>query len=192
MGKVLQIKKQNEFVVDIQNNNETTLKELYHANYPKVELLVLKNNGTKDEAKDLYQEAFLAMWKNVKEYKFEPKNETAIQGYLYQIAKNKWTDYLRSSRYKKTTKFEESKSNIKLSEEDGFNEIQKENELQQLEKGLAKLGDECRRLLQLFYFKKQSLSEIAGSFGIGEPSARNKKYRCIVQLKKLMLDQNHA
>ena len=40
-----------------------------------------------DDAKDLYQESFIAVWNNLKTNKFQPKNETALQGYLYQIAK---------------------------------------------------------------------------------------------------------
>ena len=98
-----QTEKQDRLVSEIQNNNESVLKKLYQENYFKTQGFVLKNNGSAPQAKDIYQEAFIAVWQNIKNEKFVPKNETALQGYLYQIAKNKWIDYLRSNQYKKTT-----------------------------------------------------------------------------------------
>lgn len=189
MGKVLDI--QNNLVIAIKNNNESVLKELYQKNYPKVESLILKNNGTKEQAKDFYQEAFIALWKNVKQEKFIPKNETALQGYLYQIAKNKWTDYLRSSQFKKTTSLEGEIMPEENQDDAIKNLLTKETELIQLEKGLKKLGEECKTLLKLFYYKKNNLKEIAQIFNIGEASARNKKYRCILHLKQLILEQKN-
>lgn len=73
------------------------------------------------QAKDIYQEAFLAVWQNIKKGAFQPRNESALQGYLFQIAKNKWTDELRSARYKKTQR-QESFQNL----EDHPNEIDQE------------------------------------------------------------------
>jgi len=94
--------KSNQFIEAIKVNDIVALKHLYKINYPKVEVLVLKNNGTKEHAKDIFQDAFLALWKNVKQDKFVPQNESSINGYLYTIAKHKWMDYLRSKDYKKT------------------------------------------------------------------------------------------
>ena len=53
-----------------------------------------------------------------------------------------------------------------------------------------KLGKECKELLEVFYFEKKSLREIAAQFNIGEASARNKKYRCIQKLRSLTGQQD--
>ncbi|MDT0556317.1 RNA polymerase sigma factor [Patiriisocius hiemis] len=187
MGKVLQIQAQDNIVVAIQNNNEQLLKQLYQDNYKKIEYYVLQNSGSIDQAKDLYQEAFLSMWKNVKEDKFVPKNETALQGYLYTIAKNKWTDYLRSARFKKTTGMP-GNFQIKENEEDNsYFENETNNKQSLVSIAFKKLGEECKTVLKQFYFEKKSLKEIALQFNIGENSVRNKKYRCIQKLKKLTI-----
>ena len=102
MGEQLQIDSQLQLVDAIKTNNQTVLKQLYQDNYRKIEIYILQNSGSMHQAKDTYQEAFLAMYQNIKAGKFTPSNETATQGYLYQIAKNKWRDFLRSSQYKKT------------------------------------------------------------------------------------------
>lgn len=93
----------NITAVLIKQNDAATLKELYTANFVKVKRYVLKNSGDEQQAKDVYQEAFVAMWRNIKDDKFTAENETAINGYLFQIAKHKWLDYVRSVRYKNTT-----------------------------------------------------------------------------------------
>ena len=97
---------QYQLVSAIMANDESVLKQLYQNNYRKVEAYILKNRGSMPQAKDIYQEAFLAVWQNIKKGAFQPRNESALQGYLFQIAKNKWTDELRSARYKKTQRKE--------------------------------------------------------------------------------------
>ena len=183
MGDTNQITAQERLVAAVKNNDEKVLKQLYLESYGKIEMYILKNNGTKPQAKDTYQEAFIAVWQNVKKGKFLPTNETALQGYLYQIARNKWTDYLRSSRYKKTSSLD-NEIQFEESTEDLYSE--KDQKVSDTMAAFRRLGEECRQLLSQFYFEKRSLREIASVFEIEEASARNKKYRCINKLRELV------
>lgn len=186
-----QLTAQWELVSAIHSNNELILKQLYQNNYKKVEAYILKNNGTMPQAKDIYQEAFIAVWQNIKDGKFTPQNETALQGYLYQIAKNKWTDELRSSRFKKTSNLESLHQYSENGEENPKSfYLEKETKIAQAEKAFQLMGAECKELLQKFYFEKKSLRDIAAFFNIGEASAKNKKYRCIQQLKDFVESPN--
>lgn len=171
----------------IKTNNPTVLKQLYEANYHKIEALVLKNKGTIDHAKDIYQEAFIIVWNNVKNGGFVPHNETALQGYLYQVARNKWMDVLRSSRFKKTKRIGHELSFINNSnvlddndDLDGF-----KYKLQQTMMAFKNLGTPCKQLLTDFYFEKTSLRDIANKLNIEENTARTKKYRCMEKLRAL-------
>ena len=108
MREAKKIDYQQQLINGIKTNDSVILKDFYKSNYRKIENLVLNNSGTVEHAKDIYKEAFITVWKRVKNETFIPKNETALQGYLYQIAKNKWMDFLRSKTFKKTeTLFEE-------------------------------------------------------------------------------------
>lgn len=186
MGNVRHIAVQLSMVEAVKNNDEKVLKQLYQETYVKIEAHILKNNGTKPQAKDTFQEAFIAAWQNVKQDKFVPSNESALQGYLYQIAKNKWTDYLRSSHYKKTTSFS---AGLQIADNYEGDEAlsEKESNMDLAMQSFEKLGAECKKLLSQFYFEKKSLREIALEFEIEEASARNKKYRCISKLRELTL-----
>ncbi|WP_040254515.1 RNA polymerase sigma factor [Psychroserpens mesophilus] len=178
---------QLQLIEAIKANDQIALKQFYMSNYHKIEALVLKNSGSIDHAKDLYQDSFIAVWKNLKANKFEPKNETALQGYLYQIAKNKWMDTLRSRTFKKTNGLTDE-TLAKLKEKPVDDEIDtNESDLNTTMNAFKNLGQPCKQLLTNFYYEKKSLRVIASELQLEEASVRNKKYRCMEKLRNIVL-----
>ena len=179
-----------QFVEAIKANDEIALKKLYKNNYQKIESLILKNNGTTEHAKDIYQEAFITVWRNVKNNKFIPENETAINGYLYTIAKNKWMDYLGSAANKKTVSL--NRLSHVVPEEINVDETTAENDHEQklsaAMKAFKEMDSACKNLLIRFYFEKKSMKEIARELKLDAASTRNKKYRCMQALRVLALE----
>lgn len=171
-----------ETLVLIKQNDAKTLRELYQINFIKVKRYILKNSGNEQQAKDVYQEAFLAMWRNIKNDQFSAESETAINGYIYIIAKNKWMDYLRSSRYKNTTFINRDIESVEIDMEES--ELQS-NRIKLIMDSINELGERCQLLLKLFYFERKPFREIALIMAMDEASARNAKYRCQEQLKKM-------
>lgn len=179
----------DSFIEAVKNNDPQVLKNLYVNNYPKIEILVLRNSGSKDQAKDIYQDAFLAVWQNIKQDKFIPKSESSINGYLYTIAKNKWLDVLRSSGYKKTIVASQlGHFEIKDEENNDIDDdILKDKRLEDVMLAFKNLGEACKSLLRMFYFEKKSMKLIAEELALDSASTRNKKYRCMQKLKSLAL-----
>ena len=176
---------QDELILGIKSNEPKVLKWLYQSQYPKIEKYVVANNGDEDQAKDIFQEAFITVWNNVRSDKFISENGTAVTGYLYQIAKNKWLDYLRSSKYQKTTNLETKHD--RSEEEEGNSESLQNH----MEAEFKKLGENCREILKRFYFQKQTMETIAKAFQWTEATARNNKYRCIQRLKEKVNTLKH-
>jgi RNA polymerase sigma factor (sigma-70 family) len=171
----------------IKANDERALKALYKNNYYKIEHYVINNNGSAEQAKDVYQEAFIAVWRNIQLDKFQPENETALDGYLYRIAKNKWMDFLRSGYYNKTVRMDDV-----VPDEEAEVMSEHENEyLQAVRKHFKELGGNCKKLLTKFYYDNESLRKIGEEMGWTEATARNNKYRCIQKLKEL-INQNKS
>ena len=171
-----------------QENCAVILEEVYVKVFPKVRVHVLRNNGNEAQAKDIYQEAFMVCWKNIRTGKFS--DEAKVEGYLYAVAKNKWTDYLRSPRYKKTG----SKNGVLPLAAQGISETEEieektANKRAALQSALQQLGEQCETLLDLFYFERKSMEEISKLLNIGAASVRNKKYRCMAKLRKQVLKQ---
>ena len=177
---------QDELKKAFTQNNSIVLKQFYADNYSKVEAYVIANSGTNEQAKDIFQDAYSAFWFNVREGKFVPQNETALQGYLYQIAKFKWLDVLRTSRKKKVSRMKDM-----MIEDDSLTntmaiENEHEQKVQMVMAAFEQLGNDCEKILKQFYFKQLSMQEIAEQFDITEHSARNKKYRCIEKLRNVV------
>ena len=166
----------------IKANDEDALRRLYKDNYFKIEKYVLNNNGTVEDAKDIFQEAFIAVWRNIQMDKFSPESESALEGYLYRIAKNKWLDHLRSGHYKKTTAMNDAADNIGeeiLPDEDvAYINAVKEN--------FRLLGENCRQVLSRYYYQKETMKMIAAKFEWTEATAKNNKYRCLQRLRELV------
>jgi RNA polymerase sigma factor (sigma-70 family) len=187
MREAYKIDHQLQLITAIKDNNSIALKAFYTSNYPKIELLVLKNSGSKEHAKDIYQEAFISMWNNIRNESFTPQNDSALQGYLYQIAKNKWMDVLRSKRFKTTQSLTEERS-LYLKQEDAIEEDDGyDKKLNTAMNAFKDLGQPCKALLKTFYFEKKSLRDIAAALNIEESSVRNKKYRCMEKLRNIAL-----
>src|SRR5688572_2269103 len=89
-------------------NDEKAIQQLYIESYPLAERHILANNGTREQAKDIFQEAFIAVWRNIKMERFTPRHDNALKSYLLQVVKNKWIDHLRSAQHRKTVPLEES------------------------------------------------------------------------------------
>lgn len=173
----------NNLFEAIKRNDEEALKSFYVKNYAAVESYILVNKGTRDDAKDVYQEAFIAMWRNIQLDKFFPLNEDSLAGYLYRIARNKWTDHLRTMYFKKTTPLNDSVTPPVM--EDMVKEEDMEY-IQQVKEKFSGLGDHCRELLSRYYYKKESLRVIAERFKWTEATAKNNKYRCMQRLRDLL------
>ena len=180
-NKNIQDLSSNQMVTLIKENNASILKELYKINFAKVKRYVEKNYGDEQQAKVLYQEAFLAMWRNIKDDKFSAESETAINGYLFQIAKYKWLDHVRSARYKNTTFINRE---IEYDEPDIEENEMQNQKIKIIMDSISNLGERCQTMLKLFYFERKSFREISEILEMDEASARNAKYRCQEQLKK--------
>ncbi|APQ16721.1 RNA polymerase sigma factor [Maribacter hydrothermalis] len=183
---------QEELIKAIHNNNELLLKKLYQDNYYKTEKYILQNSGTLAEAKDIYQEAFIAVWENVQDNKFSPKNSTALNGYIYTIAKNKWLDQLKSTYFKKTHKLDKYDHKLKSEPDTEFeeNELEQDSKINKVVVQFKAIGKECQQLLTVFYYDNKPLKEIAAKLKLTEASTRNKKYRCLEKLRALVLKSN--
>ena len=171
-------------VSGFKNNDQTILARVYKLVYPKVRAHIVNNNGSEAEAKDIFQEAFIACWKNIKDNKV--MEDSNVEAYLFAIARNKWIDYLRSANFKKTISIG---SLNKSFQDHGAEVMHDESEMHRnsMLEALRRLNENCRRILNLYYFERLSMKQIATQLDIDPASARNKKYRCMEQLRSLTL-----
>jgi RNA polymerase sigma factor (sigma-70 family) len=167
----------------IKANDEKVLQHFYQANYPKIEKYVLSNQGSEEQAKDIFQDAFIVVWRNIQLDKFSPENETSLSGYLFQVGKNKWLDQLRSGHHRKVVPID--LVNLEFKQEEILSGEEQEY-INTVKHYFKNLGDTCREVLIKFYYHNAPLKQIASDFNWTEPTTRNNKYRCLQQLKELI------
>ncbi|MAU14970.1 MAG: hypothetical protein CMH46_05460 [Muricauda sp.] len=184
MGNTLQ-KTNNQLVTAFKNNDQKVMQEVYQNIFPKFRSHVFKNNGDEAQAKDVFQESFISCWRNVKLDKL--KENSNLEAYLFTIAKNKWTDHLRSAHFKKTVS-DDGVIAMRPNNEDQSDEEEEEGKLDVLRGALKQLGTSCKKLLIQFYFERKSMDEIAKDLQLGSASVRNKKYRCMEKLRTLAME----
>lgn len=171
----------------IRENDEVVMKAFYRENYPKVETYVLNNSGTSDEAKDIYQEAFIAMWRNIQLGRFKQHAGTSLEGYLYQVAKYKWLDHLRTAKRRQVVPLAAETNGFKMPE---LSENEQEL-LMLITTKMKLLGEMCREVLDRFYYQKQSMRTISEAMNWTEATAKNNKYRCLQRLRELLKSNTH-
>jgi len=66
----------------------------------------------------------------------------------------------------------------------------KEADLQMVERCLQLLGDPCKTLLELYYYKRLSMAQITSSMDYKNvDTTKNLKYKCIKRLRRLFEEE---
>ena len=177
---------EKDLLEGLARNDRKAVETIYRDNYNMVQSLIINNNGSADEAKDIFQEAMIVLYEKVRAGNFELS--CLIKTYVYSVSRRLWLKRLQQiNRYQpdldgtaETVDVEEElEAHERLNEEFGL-----------MEKGLASLGEPCKSLLEAYYLQKRSMNEIAVAFGYtNADNAKTQKYKCLMRLKKIFFDQ---
>lgn len=162
-------------------NDRKCMEQIYAQNYKSVEMYILQNSGKEADAKDIYQEAIVAAWVNVKEGKFELQGGKTIGGYIFQIAKFKWLDKLKSKAHRSTVRLVHENQPEETTDS-AYND-EAESRMQYLAELYRSLDEKCKAILNRFYYQKMSLDEIGLELDHDPGTIKTLKYRCMKKLR---------
>ena len=174
-----------EYIEGLRLSDDAVIKAVYKKFYPAVMRMVLQNNGTEQEAKDVFQETVLVLFHHVQKQNFILS--CALQTYLYSVAKRLWLKQLKSKngtlkldeRFYEGDDFADADNEVSVFEE-------RELQLERMQASISQLGEPCKTLLEDFYLRRLGMDEIAEKFGYtNSDNAKNQKYKCLQRLKKL-------
>ena len=147
---------------------------------------IINNNGSYDEAKDVFQEAMITLYEKAKSDSFVLTCQ--IKTYVYSVCKRLWLKRLQ--QLGKTSTGIENFEDTVIVEEDLELHERRNAEFNMMERALNSLGEPCKSLLEAYYLKKKGMNEIATLFGYtNADNAKNQKYKCLMRLKKLFFTQ---
>lgn len=160
-----------EVLERIKRGDESALQFLYKKNYRMMLKLVMRNSGSEDEAKDIFQDALIVFWQKVVEDKLVLTSK--ISTYLYSVCQNLW----RKELDRKGRMTDEIQDTPDIQDPDRQERIDIVNQC------VNQLGDGCKQILLYYYYEKLSMQEIAAKMGFANAdTAKTKKYKCKQEL----------
>ncbi len=165
----------------IKKDDEATIKKLYNDNKKGFLLFANRYHLKKEDVLDIYQDAIIALIENAKKGKIDSL-ESSISTYLFSIGK--FMIFQKLKKEKKTFSMQDF-TNLEY-EDDHYNEDETNLQVILLQKAFFKLGEQCRKVLQLFYYEEKKLDDIQKELKYSNKDVlKSQKSRCLKQLKDL-------
>lgn len=167
----------SSIIEGVRKQDDKILNWLYDNYLESVRHYVLKNNGSKEDVSDVFQDSIIVLFRQVTE---ENLNLTAdLKGYFFGIARNVWSAHLRKKQ--RTTEIL-----IEPADEEDNEEINNQILERVVSRAFQKLKPDQKEVLNLFS-EGQSYEEIAIKMNLkNEVYARRKKYLCKEVLLEFM------
>ena len=166
----------------LANNDKKAIETIYQENFNTVQSLIINNNGSADDAKDIFQDAIIVLYEKLRSGGFELNCQ--IKTFLYSVSRRLWLKRLQQqNRYSAPGDNMETVISV---EEDLDAHEQRNAEYEMMENAITHLGEPCKSLLEAYYLQKKNMQDIAASFGYtNADNAKNQKYKCLMRLKKI-------
>ncbi len=150
--------------------------------FPVVKKMIVANGGKPEDAEDIYQEALIIFYKKAGQENFQLTS--SINTYLYSICRFMWLKLKKQNQ--PFVDFEKQQ----VAETEFIEDVASEEGYKLAEQVISQLGERCKELLILFYFRFKKMKDIAVEMGYtSENTAKNQKYKCLetakIRLKEL-------
>ncbi len=178
--------KERELLKGLAKSDKKAVETIYKNNYNMVQNLIINNNGSGDDARDVFQEAMIVLFEKARSGSFELNCQ--IKTYVYSVCRRLWLKKLQQmNRY--SNEMENIVDTVPV-DDDVEEHDKRSEELQLMEKAIGNLGEPCKSLIEAFYIQKKNMQLIADEFGYtNADNAKNQKYKCLMRLKKLFFAQ---
>ena len=169
-----------QYIRGILGNDQQVLKKIYQDHLPGIIAMVKKNNGSIEDAKDIFQEAILIVYDKARQPGFELKG--TFYSFLFGVSRFLWLRQLKK-KYRK---------NITIDGDEGYIDEGEVNALQEKEEKwklfhevFVRLGEDCQKVLQ-YFFDGMSLKDIGEKMGYSVSYVKLKKFKCKEQFSEWM------
>ncbi|MBL7856998.1 MAG: sigma-70 family RNA polymerase sigma factor [Cyclobacteriaceae bacterium] len=175
---------QNELLSKIKNGGQAELGLIYEEyRLEFIQWIMKEYHCSIDDSKDIYQVTILIFYDNVRQGKLE-RLVSSVKTYLYGIGKNIALETIRKQN-----------KNTPIDQEKWFKEFLideteitlEEDKAQAVKNALLKLGEPCRQLIELFYYERKTMEDIATQLDYkNAETAKNQKCKCMARLRKIV------
>lgn len=179
-----------EIVTQFIKGDESSFKVIFNFFYPRIYHFVREYIPNDDLAENMVQDTFLILWDNRQNL----KSDTNINAWLYTVARNNCLKKLRDDKSGKGSLFFHQINGLELemnlnalssleTSELTFSEIERI-----IEKTLAGLPPQCRKIFELSRFENRKNKEIAEELEISVKAVEGQITKALKIFRKTLKD----
>ncbi|KKL46832.1 hypothetical protein LCGC14_2341620 [marine sediment metagenome] len=135
-----------EIIEGIKAKDNCVLQYIYKNHYPSVHHFIITNSGSSDDAKDIFQESIIVIYRKVKEQQHFLLN-SSFKTFIYSIARNLWLKHLRAIK-QQGQKIQDQQTYLELKEEP-FKVGNDDLKMSLYQKYFKLLPEDCQNILKL-------------------------------------------
>ena len=177
-------------IARIRQGDESKLMAIYRAYRNDFIYWAMRHfSCDEDVAKDVFQIAITIFYENIMSGKLT-KLSSSVKTYLFAIGKNKLHEnQVARERDFRIQQYEQEKikAGFQIEASAGETPEEKEAMFKMLETAMNELGEPCRTVLEMYYYRDMSIEDIAQEMDYkSSDSAKTQKYKCLTRLKKIV------
>jgi len=162
--------------------DQDSFEQLYRKYYQSLCFFARKLLSDKDVAKELAQDVFLKSWQKKEGLENDPER---VRAFLYQSVKNASLNYLRDTTRRSSLETQWASTQEEMAP-DISNAIIEAEVYRDILQAVARLPDECRKVIELSMSSHKTSEEIAELLGISASTVRNQKRRGLQLMRQFL------
>jgi RNA polymerase sigma-70 factor, ECF subfamily len=184
----------DELIRAAQRGDHDAFAELVRAHDQSVLRLAMNLLGSPEDARDVYQEAFLRVYRNLHSFRFDCSFHT----WLYRIVTNRCLDQLRKRKVRKEEPSVVETSDGPIDRMDSFEELapasnpernMRNRQLKErIDGALGELTPRERMVFELRHYQGLRLRNIGEALGTTEEAAKNCLFRATQKMRAVLGD----
>jgi len=163
---------------------DDAIKAVYRNNFESLNWYVMNNNGSRQDAEDIFQEVVVNFIELVQKDKF--RGESSIKTFLFSLNRFTWLNELKRKgrALAREEKYEKGQEKTEMDVSHFIAGREAKGQVLQL---MEQIGETCKKILLMFYYENLSITEMLENLHYeNEQVVRNKKYKCLKQLEGMI------
>ena len=163
-----------DLIKGIRNHDSSILRHVYDVHYPIIEGYITHNQGSREQARDIFQDAMIIVYKRIKSDELELSCKFGT--YLYAICKNIWMQE-RKKYLQRAEKLRQQP--LEVHDPGPADDPLLQKHLTDLfNKHFDALSKDCQKILSM-YFNNFSVEDIRAAMNYKDlHHTADRKYRC--------------
>lgn len=176
---------EQDLILALQRGDESAFAELIARHEKKVYNLCLRMLANEHDAEEAAQDAFLALWRSIGDF----RGESSLSTWLYRLASNACIDLMRKNRRAANdVSIETEEGTWEIADESAtpHEELERKEQLRSVREGLDALPPEYRQVLILRELQQLSYQEIVDVTGLELGTVKSRISRARQLLKNYL------